>query len=44
MFGLLGPKGPGKTTLVRILATLLGPDVGRAEVGVALPANDLKKP
>src|SRR6266576_1590540 len=30
--GLLGPKGAGKTTLVRILATLLAPDAGRAEV------------
>ncbi len=32
VFGLLGPNGAGKTTLVRILATLLAPDVGRAEV------------
>jgi len=32
VFGLLGPNGAGKTTLVRILATLLTPDVGRAEV------------
>src|ERR1700755_26118 len=32
VFGLLGPTGAGKTTLVRILATLLTPDAGRAEV------------
>jgi ABC transporter DrrB family efflux protein len=32
VFGLLGPNGAGKTTLVRVLATLLAPDVGRAEV------------
>ena len=32
VFGLLGPNGAGKTTLVRVLATLLSPDVGRAEV------------
>ena len=32
VFGLLGPYGAGKTTLVRVLATLLEPDAGRAEV------------
>lgn len=32
VFGLLGPTGAGKTTLVRILATLLAPDGGRARV------------
>lgn len=30
--GLIGPNGAGKTTLIRILATLLRPDMGRAEV------------
>jgi ABC-type Na+ transport system ATPase subunit NatA len=30
--GLLGPNRAGKTTLVRILATLLAPDTGRARI------------
>jgi oleandomycin transport system ATP-binding protein len=33
VLGLLGPNGSGKTTAVRILATLLQADAGRAEVG-----------
>lgn len=32
VFGLLGVNGAGKTTCLRILATLLGPDDGRASV------------
>jgi ABC-2 type transport system ATP-binding protein len=32
LFGFIGPDGAGKTTLFRILATLLTPDAGRAEV------------
>lgn len=32
MFGLIGPDGAGKSTLYRILATLLDPDAGRASV------------
>jgi ABC-2 type transport system ATP-binding protein len=32
VFGLLGPNGAGKTTAVRILATTLRPDGGRAAV------------
>ena len=33
LFGLIGPDGAGKTTLIRILATLLLPDQGRAALG-----------
>ncbi len=33
VFGLLGPSGAGKTTIVRMLATLLAPDEGTATVG-----------
>jgi ABC-2 type transport system ATP-binding protein len=32
VLGLLGPNGSGKTTMVRILTTLLTPDSGRARV------------
>jgi ABC-2 type transport system ATP-binding protein len=32
VFGLLGPNGAGKTTLTSLLATLLRPSAGRAEV------------
>jgi oleandomycin transport system ATP-binding protein len=32
VLGLLGPNGSGKTTVVRILATLLAPDAGHASV------------
>lgn len=32
MFGLIGPDGAGKSTIYRILATLLKPDTGRAIV------------
>ncbi|MEX1044839.1 MAG: ABC transporter ATP-binding protein [Chthoniobacterales bacterium] len=33
IFGLLGPNGGGKTTLFRILSTLLPPSAGTARVG-----------
>ena len=33
VLGILGPNGSGKTTTVRILATLLKPDSGHATVG-----------
>ncbi len=33
VLGLLGPNGSGKTTTVRVLATLLTPDEGSATVG-----------
>jgi ABC-2 type transport system ATP-binding protein len=32
VFGLLGPNGGGKTTLFRVLATLLEPDEGQARI------------
>ena len=32
LFGFIGPDGAGKTTLFRILATLLVPDAGTAQV------------
>jgi ABC-2 type transport system ATP-binding protein len=32
VFGLLGPNGSGKTTAVRVLTTILRPDVGSARV------------
>lgn len=32
IFGVIGPDGAGKTSLLRILVTLLKPDSGRAEV------------
>lgn len=32
LFGLIGPDGAGKTTLFRLLATLLNPDAGSATV------------
>jgi len=32
VFGLLGPDGAGKSTLIRMLATVLTPDTGEAEI------------
>ena len=40
VFGLLGPNGGGKTTLFRILATLLRPDGGEAFVDGASVLKD----
>ncbi len=39
LFGLIGPDGAGKTTLIRILASLLLPDSGKA----SLVGNDVVK-
>lgn len=39
IYGLLGPNGGGKTTLFRILTTLLHPDAGRARI----LGNDVRK-
>jgi len=33
IFGLVGPDGAGKTTTLRMLAAVMAPDAGRAEVG-----------
>ncbi|AYQ31590.1 ABC transporter ATP-binding protein [Runella sp. SP2] len=43
LFGLIGPDGAGKTSLFRILATLLVSDAGRAEVAGLDVVNDLWK-
>ena len=43
LFGLIGPDGAGKTSLFRILTTLLLSDAGRAEVGGLDVVRDLWK-
>ena len=40
LFGLIGPDGAGKTTLFRLLTTLLNPDSGSAEVNGCDTAKD----
>ena len=42
LFGLIGPDGAGKTTLFRLLTTLLTPDNGRAEVDGYDTINDYR--
>ena len=39
IFGLLGPNGAGKTTTISMLATILKPDSGKAEIA----GHDIKK-
>ncbi len=43
LFGLIGPDGAGKTTLMRILMTLLVPDSGSATINGLHIVDDLKK-
>ena len=33
IFGLIGPDGAGKTTLMRMLCSLMKPDSGTAQIG-----------
>lgn len=43
LFGLIGPDGAGKTTLMRILTTLLLPDSGSAKLDELDVVKDFKK-
>lgn len=43
IFGLIGPDGAGKTTLFRILTSLILPDSGKAQVCGLNPVADFKE-
>ena len=43
LFGLIGPDGAGKTTLIRILATLLLADEGKAVLGEKDVVDDYRE-
>lgn len=43
LFGLIGPDGAGKTSLIRILATLLVPERGSAQVAGLDVVKDFRK-
>lgn len=43
LFGLIGPDGAGKTTLFRMLTTLMLPDTGSASIGDMDVVADYKK-
>jgi len=43
LFGLIGPDGAGKTTILRIITSLLTPDKGKAEVENLDSVVDYKK-
>ena len=46
IFGFLGPNGTGKSTVIRMLTTLLRPTAGRATVAgydVITQANDVRR-
>lgn len=43
MFGLIGPDGAGKSTLYKILATLMAPDKGCAEICGLDTVKDFRK-
>ncbi len=43
LFGFIGPDGAGKTTLFRIIASLLLPDMGSVKVGDFDTVKDFKE-
>lgn len=43
LFGLIGPDGAGKSTLYRIMTTLIRPDSGKAEIAGLDIAKDYRK-